>query len=120
MWVYWDTILAELKMVELLEIDVSKPELIAESIIQQKPDANPIKIAQAIGSLALFHSIGANGIKGLFAKNHPRTIKRLLDDCKSIMPNAPPRWLAIKAVEKQLLEFNPISMTNYYTATSEG
>lgn len=112
---FYDEVLAEVKMVDLMQINNENPLLLAESIIGENPKLKPAKVAQLVGTMSLLQKSGAGALKSVFANNSKRTVDRMINDCKSLIPNKSARWLAIRNLQKQLDEFEPISMKKFET-----
>jgi hypothetical protein len=115
---FYSQIMAEIRMVELLKIDTTKPIELAEAISKDNPSIKPAKSAQIIGAMCLIQKAGANGLKNLFPHNHKRTISRMIAECQQYAPKEQTRWLAISSVKQQLDRYEPISIIKYQMVNS--
>jgi len=116
---FFDTILAEIKMVNLLQVDMSNPVMLAESIIIENPNIKPDKVLRLIGGLSMLQSSGASSLKAVFAGNSKRSVSRIITDCKKYIPNKSSRWLALQNVKNQLKEFEPVSLKKFEIANNQ-
>lgn len=115
---FYDTIMAEIKMVNLLQIDISNPVMLAESIVIENPELTPNKVLQLIGGLNILQKSGANSLKAVFAGNSKRTISRIIADCQKYIPEKSSRWMALQNVKKHLDVFEPVSLAKFDIANN--
>lgn len=115
---FYDTIMAEVKMVNLLQIDICNPAIFAESIVAENPELTPNKVLQLIGGLMILQKSGANSLKAVFAGNSKRTISRIISDCQKYIPDKSSRWMALQNVKKQLDVFEPVSLKKFEIANN--
>ncbi len=114
---FWAELMQQHGMASLLEIDLRSPDQFAESLMAANPKMKAAKVTSIIGTVQLLQQVGEKGVSVLFDTLNPKTIKRLIDECKTYQPTATPRWTAIRQVKQQLEDFHPLRLKEWYNIT---
>lgn len=107
---FWAELMQQQGMASLLEVDLREPDKFAEALMAANPKMKAAKVTSIIGTVQLLQRVGEKGLPVLFGKLNPKTVKRLIDECKNCQPNIAPRWTAIRQVKQQLEDFSPLRL----------